>query len=176
MPSYDLTAVIRGNLRLLWDVDQTGHDLGLIFDHILSFHYISYHSSVDSVICHLNIRPKAPHDSLSTPNSYSLRAGHFLSFSFFSNRGKCMWGSCLAICWWPLAVLIFTFFHLFASSSSTLRNTFRHIIMKNFGSVLAFIALSASVVSARALPAENGVEARAPHPIGMLSTTVLRSN
>lgn len=33
--------------------------------------------------------------------------------------------------------------------------------MKNFGSILAFAALSASVASARALPNENGLQARA---------------
>ena len=38
--------------------------------------------------------------------------------------------------------------------------------MKNFGSILAFIALSASVVSARVVvvPNEAGVEARSPYP------------
>ena len=38
--------------------------------------------------------------------------------------------------------------------------------MKNFGSILAFLALSATVVSGRALPVENGLEARAPYPAG----------
>lgn len=33
--------------------------------------------------------------------------------------------------------------------------------MKNFGAILAFAALSANVASARALPAENGLQARA---------------
>jgi hypothetical protein len=39
--------------------------------------------------------------------------------------------------------------------------------MKNFGSILTLLAISASVVSARALPSsEDGVEARAPFAIG----------
>jgi hypothetical protein len=39
--------------------------------------------------------------------------------------------------------------------------------MKNFGSILTLLAISASVISARALPgAEDGVEARAPVAIG----------
>lgn len=36
--------------------------------------------------------------------------------------------------------------------------------MKNFGSILAFLAISAGAVSARAVPNDNGVEARAPYP------------
>jgi len=36
--------------------------------------------------------------------------------------------------------------------------------MKNFGSILAFIALTAGVVSARAVPNEDSVQARAPYP------------
>jgi len=45
--------------------------------------------------------------------------------------------------------------------------TFPTIIMKNFGSILTLLAISASVISARALPgAEDGVEARAPMAIG----------
>lgn len=45
--------------------------------------------------------------------------------------------------------------------------TFPTIIMKNFGSILTLLAISASVISARALPgAEDGVEARAPVAIG----------
>jgi hypothetical protein len=38
--------------------------------------------------------------------------------------------------------------------------------MKNFGSILTLLAISASVVSARALPSEDGLEARAPLAIG----------
>ena len=38
--------------------------------------------------------------------------------------------------------------------------------MKNFGSFLTFLAISASVVSGRALPgSENGLEARVPYPV-----------
>jgi hypothetical protein len=38
--------------------------------------------------------------------------------------------------------------------------------MKNFGSILTFIAISASVVSARALPASgDSIEARVPYPV-----------
>lgn len=40
--------------------------------------------------------------------------------------------------------------------------------MKNFGSILAFIAVSATFVSGRALPIEKGVEARAPYPVGKI--------
>ena len=36
--------------------------------------------------------------------------------------------------------------------------------MKNFGSILAFFAISATVVSARALPADGSVQARSPYP------------
>lgn len=37
--------------------------------------------------------------------------------------------------------------------------------MKNFGSILAFVAISASVVSARVLPAAGSIEVRAPYPV-----------
>lgn len=40
------------------------------------------------------------------------------------------------------------------------------IIMKNFGSILAFIAVSFTFVSGLAIPADNRVEARSPYPIG----------
>jgi len=36
--------------------------------------------------------------------------------------------------------------------------------MKNFGSILAFIALTAGVVSARAVPNEDSIHVRAPYP------------
>jgi hypothetical protein len=38
--------------------------------------------------------------------------------------------------------------------------------MKKFGSILAFLAVFVTVVSGRALPVDNSVEARAPYPIG----------
>lgn len=43
--------------------------------------------------------------------------------------------------------------------------------MKNFGSLLALLAISASVVSARALPSEEGLQARAPLAVGQSSVT-----
>ena len=46
--------------------------------------------------------------------------------------------------------------------------------MKNFGSILAFLAVSATVVSGRALPVENGLEARAPYPVGRISTSTYK--
>jgi hypothetical protein len=35
--------------------------------------------------------------------------------------------------------------------------------MKNFGSILAFVAVSATLISGRVLPAEKGVVVRAPY-------------
>jgi hypothetical protein len=46
--------------------------------------------------------------------------------------------------------------------------------MKNFGSILAFLAVSATIVSGRALPVEKGVEARAPYPVGKTPTYSIR--
>ena len=39
---------------------------------------------------------------------------------------------------------------------------------------MAFLAVSATVVSGRALPIENSVEARAPYPVGKTSTTTYK--
>lgn len=77
----------------------------------------------------------------------------------------------------------FTFFLSYLNSLTLL--TIQSIIMKNFGSILTLLAISASVVSGRALPgAEDGLQARGPLAMGeyladieeaSLTSTSLRS-
>jgi hypothetical protein len=49
---------------------------------------------------------------------------------------------------------------------------FESVTMKNFGSILTLLAISASIVSARALPAEEGLVARTPLAVGQSSMTI----
>ncbi len=46
--------------------------------------------------------------------------------------------------------------------------------MKNFASILTFIAISASVVSSRALPVPGtAIQARGPYPVGNTSSSIV---
>jgi hypothetical protein len=59
------------------------------------------------------------------------------------------------------------YFYILSDPNSLTLLTFQTIIMKNFGSILTLLAISASLVSGRALPSsEDGLEAREPLPVG----------
>ena len=59
------------------------------------------------------------------------------------------------------------YFYILSDPNSLTLLTFQTIIMKNFGSILTLLAISASLVSGRALPSsEDGLEAREPLAVG----------
>lgn len=58
------------------------------------------------------------------------------------------------------------YFYILSDPNSLTLLTFQ-TIMKNFGSILTLLAISASLVSGRALPSsEDGLEAREPLAVG----------
>jgi hypothetical protein len=69
------------------------------------------------------------------------------------------------------------YFYILSDPNSLTLLTFQTIIMKNFGSILTLLAISASLVSGRALPSsEDGLEAREPLAIGELLAAIQKTS
>ena len=112
----------------------------------------------------VDIRPRTPLEQVLVLIPFFYSHVQVICINFYRGMLNLNFGDDNTDRWQLCSVPFHSFFH---TSASLTLHTFATIIMKNFGSILTLLAVSACVVSGRAIASsEDSLEARAPLGIG----------